>query len=57
MFVGAADPDLCRARIAEQEIGERIARPLAVEREGAAGGVRVHRIERQIEDRYPPSFR
>src|SRR6185295_8590880 len=36
------------ARIAEQEIGERVAAPLAVEGEGAAGCVRIHRIERQM---------
>ena len=45
VLVGAADADLRRARIPEQEIGERIARPLTVEREVAPRVGRVDRVE------------
>ena len=49
MLVGAADADLRHARIAEHEVGERVARPLAVEREIAARVGREDRIEVQLE--------
>ncbi len=50
VLVGAADADLRRAGIAEQEVGEGVARPLAVEREVAARVVRVDRVELQVEE-------
>src|SRR5947208_16824876 len=46
----AADADLCRARIAKQEIAERIARKLTREVEGAACRVWQNRLERQMKE-------
>ena len=45
VFIRAADSCLRGARIAEQKIRECVARPLAIERECAARGVRIDGIE------------
>ena len=48
MLVGAADADLGTARISQQEVGKRIARPLTVESEVSPGIGRIDRIECKV---------
>ena len=48
MLVGAADANLGTARISQQEVGKRIARPLTVEREVSPGIDRIDRIECKV---------
>src|SRR5437870_9569364 len=50
MLVGPPNPNLGGARISEQEIRQRVARPLPRERECAACCVRIDRVERQAKE-------
>ena len=48
MLVGAADADLGTVRVSEKEIGKRIARPLAVEREVSPRVQWIDRVELEV---------
>ena len=48
MLVGAADADLGTVRVSEKEIGKRIARPLAVEREISPRVQWIDRVEFEV---------